>query len=358
MRRRISFGEGGASGVHRWRLFRIPMNATFRDTVLGFVLSLTGVGLALMYARRAGIIDIPNLRSSHRIPTPRGGGIAFVASVVAVGAFSLGSYFARGVGLALTIVWVALTALALVGWADDRRDVPVAFRLPLHLACGCAVAFLVNTVAPTQGVINAFWLTWWVFWTVASINIVNFMDGIDGMIAAQGVVYGIFLFALQPPGSPSSRFALILAAASFGFLFWNWAPAKIFMGDAGSGPLGMMFAVGGALAIRDSRAALVFLPLFPLFLDALVTLVRRSFRGEKLTDAHRNHLYQRIANRWNGHALVSSAYALAAAIGAAVAVIVRDATALRVAGAAIGYLIVVGLAWSAADAKYQSAPPF
>src|SRR5205823_4265605 len=122
-------------------------------------------------------------------------------------------------------------------------------RLPSHLVCGCAVAVLVNAIAPMPGIINIAWLAWWIFWSTASINIVNFMDGIDGMVASQGGVYGLFLFALVHSDLPGSRFGLILAGACLGFLMWNWAPAKIFMGDVGSGPLGLLLVIGGALAL-------------------------------------------------------------------------------------------------------------
>jgi UDP-N-acetylmuramyl pentapeptide phosphotransferase/UDP-N-acetylglucosamine-1-phosphate transferase len=191
------------------------------------------------------------------------------------------------------------------------------------------------------------------FWTAASINIVNFMDGIDGMVACQGIVYGIFLYALLPPDIFGSRFGLLLAAACFGFLLWNWAPAKMFMGDVGSGPLGLFFVIGGALALAGARTALVFLPLFPLYLDALVTLIRRFHRHEKLTDAHRSHLYQRMANGGLGHALVTSAYAFAATAGALVALSVRGVSTAQMALAVILYCIAVTLAWKLADSKFS-----
>src|SRR5205823_5721319 len=147
-------------------------------------------------------------------------------------------------------------------WLDDRRRMSIAVRLPLHLLCGLAVAFLVNQAAPMPGILNLAWLAWWIFWTAASINIVNFMDGIDGMVASQGVVYGIFLYGLAPTHLPG-RFGLVLASACLGFLVWNWAPSKIFMGDVGSGPLGLLFIIGGTLALEDAPSVLVFLPLFP-----------------------------------------------------------------------------------------------
>ena len=324
------------------------------DALLGFALSAVGVVLALVYARRAGLVDVPNDRSSHRIPTPRGGGIAIVTAVVAVFASRL-PHLADGADEVFAVLGTALAGLSLIGWLDDTRRVPVGLRLSVHIACGCAVALLVNTIAPVPGPLNIFWLAWWIFWTAASINIVNFMDGIDGMVAAQGVVYGIFLFALLPDRAPGSRFGLILAAACFGFLLWNWAPAKMFLGDVGSGPLGLFFVIGGALALQSLPAALVFLPLFPLFFDALVTLLRRLRRGEPLTIAHRSHLYQRLANSGYGHALVTAAYALSAAIGAVIAVTVRDSSSAMMAVAILLYCLAIAIAWNLADARLAGA---
>jgi len=200
--------------------------------------------------------------------------------------------------------------------------------------------------------IQAVWIAWWVFWTVASINIVNFMDGIDGMIASQGVVYGFFLYALLPSEFFGSRFGLILAAACLGFLLWNWAPAKIFLGDVGSGPLGLFFAIGGALALDGAPAILVFLPLFPLFLDALLTMIIRVRNGQMITESHRDHLYQRIANGGKGHAVVTATYSLAAAIGAVVAIWVKDAPTAWRTGAVTGYVVTVILVWRVMDKRY------
>jgi UDP-GlcNAc:undecaprenyl-phosphate GlcNAc-1-phosphate transferase len=317
-----------------------------------FALSIAGAGLALLYARRTGLLDVPNQRSSHTIPTPRGGGIAVVAAVLIFALPDLTPIRQRS-----TVIFFALTGaivgLALLGWLDDRGSVRVGIRLTIHLACGVAVALLVNEVAPLQGSVNLAWLALWAFWTIASINIVNFMDGVDGMIAAQGVVYGIFLFGLFPDSSLSGRFGLILAAACLGFLMWNWAPAKMFMGDVGSGPLGLFFVIGGALALEGAPPALVFLPLFPLFLDALITLLIRVSRGEKVTDAHRSHLYQRLANGGWGHAPVTALYALAASVGALVALSVKDASALVVTTAIVIYTVSTLIGWTVLHARFS-----
>lgn len=318
---------------------------------LSFAISAVGVSLALRYSRRTGIVDIPNARSSHSVPTPRGGGVAIVAAVLVVSALELGTV-EKSPNRLFVFLGTAVVLLTSVGWLDDRGSMPVRLRLWAHVACGIPVALLVNRIAPLPGSANIAWLAWWFFWTVSSINIVNFMDGIDGMVASQGVVYGLFLSALLPSDMAGARFGLILAAACLGFLVWNWAPAKIFMGDAGSGPLGLFFVIGGALALQGVRAPLVFVPLYPLYLDALMTLIRRFRRGEKLTAAHRSHLYQRLANERAGHAVVTLVYALAAAIGALVAVSVTHASGPVTASAILAYCITVATAWKLTDRRF------
>jgi UDP-N-acetylmuramyl pentapeptide phosphotransferase/UDP-N-acetylglucosamine-1-phosphate transferase len=320
-----------------------------------FVLSAFGVGVTLLYAGRAGIVDIPNQRSSHSVPTPRGGGIALVGSLLIVGGYQAVRTGAQPLWID-AILAAALLALMLLGWLDDHRSIRAEIRLPLHVLCALAIVPLVNSVAPIPSNLNVLWLTWWVFWAAASINIVNFMDGIDGMVACQGIVYGCFLFSVLPSEQFGAGFGIILAAACFGFLLWNWRPAKLFMGDVGSGPLGFAMVIGGALALERVGPSLIFLPLFPLYLDALVTLLLRVRRGEKLTEAHRSHLYQRAANAGLGHAVVSLTYALAAAIGALVAVAVVGAPSHIKAGAVSIYLIAVSGAWWFSHSRFAPLP--
>ncbi|MFL5482603.1 MAG: MraY family glycosyltransferase [Gemmatimonadaceae bacterium] len=317
-----------------------------------FAISILGVGLMLRVSRRAGVLDIPNHRSSHSVPTPRGGGVALVAAVLWGLTTELVS---RHVGIQLSDVAliVAIVALAAVGWLDDTRSMRVGVRLAVHIACGVAITLVVAARGPHAGVLEFLWLAWWVFWTVASINIVNFMDGLDGMVSAQGVVYGVFVFSLASRGSTGSQFGIVLAAACFGFLLWNWSPAKMFMGDVGSGPLGMFFVIAGAFALGSAPASLLFLPLLPLFLDAFLTVLLRIRRREQLTQAHRSHLYQRLANGGWGHARVTSLYALAAAFGAVLALCVRNGSGAQLITAIAGYGILVVLGWTLLDRRIR-----
>ena len=324
------------------------------EAIGAFLISVAGVGLALSHARRTGFVDVPNQRSSHSVPTPRGGGIALVSAVLTVAIYDVARIPKESSPLFFPLLG-AIVAVTFIGWIDDRASVRVAIRLGIHLVAGFAVALLVNEISPLPGFANIAWLVWWVFWTVASINIVNFMDGVDGMIATQGLVYGIFLLVLSS-SRLGGHFGLIVAASCLGFLIWNWAPAKMFMGDVGSGPLGLFFVIGGSLALEAAPATLVFLPLFPLFLDALLTMLIRLRQREKLTDAHRSHLYQRLANGGYGHARVTTIYAVAASLGAILALSVKNSSPSIAATAIVFYAGAVLTGWSVLHKRFLESP--
>ncbi|MGH7711033.1 MAG: hypothetical protein ACREOG_07095, partial [Gemmatimonadaceae bacterium] len=221
--------------------------------------------------------------------------------------------------LAVALSGVILTAW--VGWLDDRHTLGVGPRLVAHVAGAAAMVPLALSPAPVPAVLGLAAVLWWIIWGVASINIVNFMDGIDGLVGAQVLAFGTHLLLLGVPNAAAFGLGIALAGTAFGFLWWNWAPAKIFLGDAGSGALGLTMVLGGLLLLREGQVGLVkaYLPLYPLFLDATITLLRRAARGERLTQAHRSHLYQQLANGGMGHARVSLLYAAAALVGLAVA---------------------------------------
>lgn len=310
-----------------------------------FALGVGLVGLMLAYTRRRGVVDVPNHRSSHAVPTPRGGGVGMVAATLLVGLLAL----PRG-GLALPAVAALFVILCLVGWRDDRGGVSIAVRFAVHLLCGCAVAALVAGTQPVRWLPVVPWMAAWALWTASSINIVNFMDGIDGLVASQAVVFALGALLVLPPGSAGGIAAATLLGAAGGFLVWNWSPAKIFLGDSGSGPLGMAIATVGALATPSRREApVVFLPLFFLFLDSLLTMLRRRRRGERLTEAHRSHLYQRLTRAGWTHARVSGTYALVAAPGAALAALVPHADARLLLAAVAIYVTACVVLWHRLD---------
>lgn len=309
-----------------------------------FVLSYALVGWVRRYALAAKLLDVPNERSSHVAPTPRGGGLGLIAALALV----VGGFGSRSAGstASVALILVATIAVATVGWLDDRRSLPVLPRLAAHLAAGLVVGLVALGMSRAPGLqagIGAMvWFGWWAFVTVAAINVVNFMDGIDGLIAATMTVYGAHLALHAPAGSVASALAIALACACAGFLVWNWAPAKIFLGDVGSGALGVAAVCAGLIATPAFALGSVdaFLPLLPLCADAALTIAGRARRGERLTSAHRSHLYQRLANGGWGHAAVSALYGVAAAVGAVVAA-VPAARGEALAALRGGYVVAV-----------------
>lgn len=281
-----------------------------------FLLALVLTGFIRRYALHAQLIDHASNRSAHTQPTPRGGGLSIViATVVALLASVAVLGVPRDVALGLA---GGGAAVALVGWLDDHGHVSPLVRLSMHF-------------------LSAIWLIWWVGWfpiekmalwnpnwtigariltalfIVWMINLYNFMDGIDGLAAGGAIVISLggamLLVATGFPVTAMIVPPLILAAATFGFLPWNWPPARIFMGDASSGFLGFMLAAlaicMGRLAPQVSYAWAILPGAF--IADATVALVRRFMRGEPVYQAHRAHAYQRWTRRLNGHLPVTMA---------------------------------------------------
>lgn len=268
------------------------------------LIAATLTGVIRANAKRLTRIDIPNERSMHASPTPRGGGLAFVATILPFVAWQT----ARG-ELAPNLGFAILgggSIVALVGFLDDRYTLPDRVRLPLWFCAAIwAVALLrglpridVGFATVSLGVLGAILSVVAVVWM---INLYNFMDGIDGIAGIEAVVVALAAgWLLLDPGLASLAHAV--AASVFGFLAWNWPPARIFMGDAGSGFLGFLF---GVLAIASERTGamplLAWGILLAVFLvDSTFTVGRRVVQGEKWYSAHRDHAYQ-IAARRAGH---------------------------------------------------------
>jgi len=269
---------------------------------LAIVLSALLVFLVRRHAVLRGMLDQPNARSSHSVATPRGGGLGVVLAFLIMVALTIRASF----GLEEVCAIVAVLLVAAIGWVDDHGGAPVRAKLAVHLIAGALILPLVSTLQ-LMGPPFLACAAWWVFWTVAAINVVNFMDGIDGIIGLQTLIFGFYVALIGKSHSTAQVAGLALAGASIGFLFWNWTPSRIFLGDVGSGALGVIIVVLGLLLMRDGKIGLVvaFAPLVPLFLDATLTLVARVRRRERLSEAHRTHLYQRLANGGLGHARVA-----------------------------------------------------
>ena len=281
------------------------------------------------HAKALGLMDLPNDRSSHSRPTPRGGGIAIVVgSLLGLGVSSV--ITGSAIPVAGVAALVAASLVALISLIDDLRPLPPVLRLVAHLVAATVVIRwlpLPSTVDfPGIGLVPTGWAApvLAVLWIVAVTNIYNFMDGIDGLAGGQGLVAGALWGALGLVTGDwfltGSGFAIAASCAIF--LARNWAPAHIFMGDAGSAFLGFVFAVLPLVASGEALGARAWpfgvLLLWPFLFDATLTLARRLRRGENLFRAHRDHLYQRLIVGGATHAWVSRVYiALAAVVGLA-----------------------------------------
>lgn len=253
------------------------------------------------YALRADILDVPNHRSAHRHPTPRGGGLAIVVVVLAGVVFLAPSGFMPRANAIALFGGGALVAL--IGWVDDRRGVSASTRLVIHtLAAAWAVYWLgglaavqLGGVTLTLGWVGSLLAVAGIVWF---INLYNFMDGIDGLAASQALAAGAIAAALLLLRGDQlvAASCVLIASAAAGFLPWNFPSSKIFMGDVGSGFLGFCF---GVLAIATERQQslplLAWLLIMGVFVfDATVTLVRRLLQRQQLALAHQDHAYQRV----------------------------------------------------------------
>ena len=257
-------------------------------------------GLRILLLNNA-YLDVPNERSSHTVPTPRGGGIAVVALCIIV--LWLTAYLPD-------VILLCCLLLAAVSWFDDMRSLPVLPRIAAQFAAVAAAIVLAppSAVALTfspQMVFAA--LVIGIIW-VWYINLYNFMDGVDGITGVEtiSICAGTALIAALTPGNDHLIApAMIIAAATAGFLCWNWHPAKIFLGDVGSIPLG--FITGyllWELAAAGQPAAALLIPGYYLA-DATITLIRRAARGEKVWLPHKEHFYQRAHQRGLSHSAIS-----------------------------------------------------
>jgi Fuc2NAc and GlcNAc transferase len=288
-------------------------------------------------AATVGLVDVPNERSSHLVPTPRGGGIGIVVGTVgAVLLMPLAGLMVSS-ALASTIV-IGGGLVAAVSLIDDLRTLSVYVRLAAHfMAAAIAVVWIgpVSLTSPTGAGALAAPLDAMIstVWIVGLVNAYNFMDGIDGLTAGQAAMASAGLVAVGVDLSQFSLVALgaIVGSTSAGFLVQNWSPARLFLGDVGSVFLGYVIAVLTlAAAHEDPMIGLIAAALsWPFLFDTSWTLLRRLRHRENVFEAHRSHLYQRLIATGLGHRVVAAFYLLltAVAIGAAVAALRFPASA-------------------------------
>jgi len=318
----------------------VPM--PFAPAAAAFIVALFCLWALLASTRlRRLAIDHPNERSLHERPVPRTGGLAIVAGVAAASA------------LGGPAPWTALAfaaALGVVSFADDLLGLPRLARLGAHLAAAAGVlAAEISLRDPVFFAILVLAIAWYA-------NLYNFMDGSDGLAGGMTVIgFGAYAIAAHSAGAqPIAGASAAVAAAAAAFLLFNFHPARIFMGDVGSVPLGFLAGAFGVLGWREGVWPLWFplLVFAPFVCDATLTLLRRLARGERIWRAHREHYYQRLVRMGFGHR--GTAYIeYAAMLGcAAAALYARDAApgmqAATLAGAALVLLAIavwVDLRW-------------
>lgn len=266
------------------------------------------------YAESKLMIDLPNERSSHVLPTPRGGGIAVVVtSLLALLFLSIANEYS------LPLVLGVLTAgicVAAIGFVDDLGHVSVKYRLPIHFISAFIIIYLFEGLPAIKVLGNSieFGMVGNLLSLVAIVwllNLFNFMDGIDGIagievLCVTATIGGIAFYLYDSVFL--AQFCLVMFSATLGFLVWNFPSAKIFLGDVGSGFLGLMLGAVTLLAANVDQAlmwsCLIMLGVF--IVDSTYTLIRRLFKGEKIYEAHRCHAYQNAALRFGQHKLVST----------------------------------------------------
>ena len=277
------------------------------------------------------MLDIPNARSSHTRPTPRGGGIGIVIGVL-IGAWGL--FISRILCMSfreIAALSLAGAIVALIGWLDDIHRLPYAIRLIVQAISSAviliAIGYFQTITVPFIGEIHLYsiGIPFTLLWMMGLTNAYNFMDGIDGIAGGQAVVAGLgwTIMGFMSGQSFVSLIGMILAASSLGFLFHNWPPARIFMGDVGSAFIGFTLAVIPILAAqRDPRCMVAgILVVWPFIFDTSFTLVRRLTNKENIFVAHRSHVYQRLVIAGYSHRFVTLIYMGLALIGTVIALL-------------------------------------
>ncbi len=288
----------------------VPTLAAFAAAAT--LLSALVTGATLAYARRRGLLDHPGKRRSHRIPTPRGGGTGIVAAILLAGLPAWRVLDPTVPVWSLAAVAGAVVAVALVGWRDDHAPLPVLPRLMVHAGAALLVGIVAIRPWADQDA-HAWWMLVPLVPLLAGfVNVHNFMDGIDAILGQQGlfVMSGFGVLAAAADESGIAGLAFVSGAACLGFLVFNRPPAKIFMGDVGSGALGLVIGTVGTLLVQRDPAMLWACAILPsaFLVDAGLTLARRVLGGQRWYAPHRQHLYQWLVRINWSHARTDVAY--------------------------------------------------
>ena len=313
------------------------------------VAALTGLARTLL--RRHGVMDQPSERSSHLAAVPRGGGIVVIGVLLAAWLTLWLSGAAASSEAHFWIVLVGALGLAAVSWLDDLRGgLSVFLRLAAQvLAVGAGIVSLPGDGLILQGtapalVDRALAAAAWLWF----VNLFNFMDGIDGLSGVEGASLGLGAFLLALLGAAPAGLGplgLALAGVSVGFLLWNWHPAKVFLGDVGSIPLGYLAGwLMLALAAAGAWQAALLLPAYYLA-DATITLVRRLLRGRRVWRAHREHFYQRVVTAGWSHGRTAGVIAGHNLLLIGLALASQQGWPAAAAALAAGAMLVATLLW-------------
>lgn len=291
-----------------------------------FLLTYVGVGCFRRWSLRKQLFDVPNERSSHTAPTPRGGG----AVIVIVCLVFLIGFYQISFGILPWGYLAGASLIATISWLDDLYSISFGWRFLIHSAAAVLViwqfGFFREVYVPFYGnfeigIFGAVGMFLWIVWLT---NAYNFMDGIDGIAGIQTVTAGIGWFLLGKffGFETAAFYGGVLAFAAIGFLFHNWQPAKIFMGDVGSAFLGYTFACFPLLLLNQSAEAekIAVLPLVTVLLvwffvfDSVFTFLRRLLKKQKVWQAHREHLYQQMVIAGKSHRFVTILYGFSSLI--------------------------------------------
>lgn len=276
-----------------------------------FLAAVILTGLFLKIARQMHFLDLPVARSSHSRPTPVGGGI----SIVLLFLLSTSYFYLQGLIPLMQFLAILGTGIvATVGFVDDLLPLDVQWRVPPQVLAALWVVWCLGDIPPIQvgswqlanpwfikglSVLGLLWL----------LNLYNFMDGIDGLAGSELVFVTLVSLSLVITSGDQVVTVLCgtLLAAAAGFLLWNWPPAKIFMGDVGSGFAGFCLGVIALISMQSGSLSLwTWVILLAVFIvDATVTLLRRYWRGEKWWEGHATHAYQHAARRYKSHVRVT-----------------------------------------------------